>query len=100
MKYKILTVIFFILLMVNYGETAVPYFGADWLQGLSENQIKDLSEGKIIFNTSDSVRDEAIQSKSSIITAVMVLDKSPGEIYNILFQTEDQINILKKLRKS
>jgi hypothetical protein len=29
MKYKILTVIFFILLMVNYGETAVPYFGAD-----------------------------------------------------------------------
>lgn len=85
MKYKILTAIFFILLMVNYGETAVPYYGDDGLQGLSENKIKDLSESKIIFNTSDSVRDEAIQTKRSIITAVMVLNKPPEEIDNIFF---------------
>jgi len=98
MKYKILTAIFFILLMVNYGETAVPYYGDDKLQGLSENQIKDLSKGEIIFYTSDSVRDEAIQAKRSIITAVMVLNKPPEEIYNILFHTEDQIKYLEKSR--
>jgi hypothetical protein len=45
------------------------------------------------------VRDEAIQSKSSIITAVMVLDKSPEEIYNILFQTEDQIKYLEEIKE-
>jgi len=45
------------------------------------------------------VRDEAIQSKRSIITAVMVLDKSPEEIYNILFQTEDQIKYLEEIKE-
>jgi hypothetical protein len=99
MKKKFFTVIFFILLMVNYGEAAIPYFGNDGLQGLSENQIKDLSEGKIIFYTSDSLRDESTEAQSSIITAVMVLDKSPEEIYNTLFHTEDQIKYLEEIKE-
>jgi hypothetical protein len=99
MKFKIFTALFFIILMVHYGEAAVPYFGDDGLKGLSESQIKDLSEGKIIFNTTDSVQNESTEAKSSLITAVMLLDKPPEEIYNILYHTEDQIKYLEEIKE-
>jgi hypothetical protein len=97
MKCKVLIAIFFIFLMVNYVEAAVPYFGDDGLQGLSESQIKDISAGKIILSTSDSVIDETTQAKSSIITAVMIFDKPPEEVYNLLYRSEDQIKFLKEI---
>lgn len=99
MKYKIFAVITFVFLMVSYGQAAVHNFGDDGLKGLSESQIKDLSEGKIIFSTSDSVNNESKEAKSSIITATLLLDKPPEEIYNILYHTEDQIKYLEEIKE-
>jgi hypothetical protein len=99
MKYKIFTAVIFVFLMVSYTQAAVPNFGDDGLKGLSESQIKDLSEGKIIFNTTDSVNNESAEAKSSIITAALLLDKPPEEIYNILYHTEDQIKYLEEIKE-
>jgi len=99
MKYKIFTAIIFVFLMVSYGQAAVPNFGDDGLKGLSESQIKDLSEGKIIFSTTDSANNESKEAKSSIITATLLLNKLPEEIYNILYHTEDQIKYLEEIKE-
>lgn len=97
MKFKVLTAIILILLTTNYAQ-AIPDFGNDGQKGLSEGQMKELLEGKIIVSTSDTVIDETTKAKSSLITAAMILNKPPEETFNLLYHTEDQIKFLEEIK--
>lgn len=97
MKLKVLIAIMLIFLTANYAQ-AIPDFGDDGLKGLSDSQIKELLEGKIIVSTSDTALDETTQVKSSLITAIMILNKPPEETYNLLYHTEDQIKFLEEIK--
>ena len=98
MKFKVFITMFFVFLMINYAVAAVPDFGNDGLKGISESQMKEITDGKIIVNTSDDTIDETTQAKSSLITAVLIFNKPPEEVFNLLYRSEDQIKFLEELK--
>ncbi|MGD0279850.1 MAG: hypothetical protein ABSC11_11150 [Smithella sp.] len=98
MKFKVFITMFFVFLMINYAVAAVPDFGNDGLKGLSESQMKEITDGKIVVNTSDDTIDETTQAKSSLITAVLIFNKPPEEVFNLLYRSEDQIKFLEELK--
>jgi hypothetical protein len=70
-----------------------PDFGQDGMIGITDSQKKELSEGKIVFSTTDKSKD------SSLIEAAIVFNKSPEEVWDLLSKTEDQIKYLKEINK-
>lgn len=98
MKFKVFITMFFVFLMINYAGAAVPDFGNDGLKGISESQMKEITDGKIVVNTSDDTIDETTQAKSSLITAVFIFNKPPEEVFNLLYRSEDQIKFLAELK--
>ena len=98
MKCKVLIAMFFVFLMVSYVQAAVPNFGNDGLQGLTESQIKEITDGKIIVTTSEPTEDEVTKARNSLITAVMIFEKPPEQVYELLYRSEDQIKFLPEIK--
>jgi len=70
-----------------------PDFGQDGMMGMTDSQKKELSDGKIVFSTTDRDKD------SSLIEAAIVFNKSPQEVWDMLSKTEEQIKYLKEVNK-
>jgi ribosome-associated toxin RatA of RatAB toxin-antitoxin module len=98
MKCKVLFAMFFVFLLVSYAGATVPNFGNDGLQGLTDAQIKEISSGKIIVTTSEPTEDEVTKARSSLITAVMIFEKSPEQVFDLLYRSEDQIKFLPEIK--
>ncbi|MBF0118173.1 MAG: hypothetical protein HQK79_05005 [Desulfobacterales bacterium] len=75
--------------------TDMPDFGTDGLKGLTEKQKQDLSNGNIIFSTSDSNSKE----KGALIEAVVLFNLPIDKTWQILYKTEDQNKYLDELDK-
>ncbi len=72
-----------------------PDFGPDGLKGLSESQIAELNQGKLIFSTSDDGNEE-----SSLIESVAIFNKTPQQTWDLLVQTHRQVEYLKELAET
>ncbi len=98
MKVKVIVTMLFVFLMAAYVQAAVPDFGSDGLKGLTESQIKEITSGKIIVTTSEPTEDEVTKARSSLITAVMIFEKPPEVVYDLLYRSEDQIKFLPEIK--
>jgi hypothetical protein len=67
-----------------------PEFGTDGLNGLSPAEKQQLESGKIVFSTVGSIS----ASKSELIHASIVFNKSLEETWGLISRTEDQIKYL------
>jgi len=84
------------LILVSAVMTAgAPNFGTDGLRGLTVKQKATLAKGGIIFYTTDVKG----KNKSALIQAILVFDKTPDQVWNLLFKTQDQIKYLKEIEK-
>jgi ribosome-associated toxin RatA of RatAB toxin-antitoxin module len=98
MKVKLIVTMLCVLLMAAYVQAAVPDFGSDGLKGLTEAQVKEITGGKIIVSTSEPTEDEATKARSSLITAVMIFEKPPEQVFDLLYRSEDQIKFLPEIK--
>ena len=71
------------------------HFGRDGKKGLSPQQLAALDAGKVVFSS----RDPSASEKKALIEAAIVFDKSPEEVFNILYHTEDQVKYLKEIKR-
>lgn len=98
MRVKLIVTTLCVLLMAAYAQATVPDFGNDGLKGLTETQIKQIADGKIVVTTSDPTEDESTKARSSLITAVMIFEKPPEQVYDLLYRSEDQIKFLPEIK--
>jgi len=90
---KPVLMLFFLMMSLGAGTAAAPDFGADGLKGLSPEQVKGLAAGEIIFSTDDS----GTETREALVQAAIVFDKTPKEVWNLLYHTEDQIKYLEEI---
>jgi hypothetical protein len=90
------TVIIFLglIVMVAVRLIGAPEFGTDGLDGLSPAQKQQLETGQIVFSTVGSIS----TSKSELIHASIVFNKSLDETWGLISRTEDQIKYLSDIR--
>jgi len=69
-------------------------FGQDGKKGLTPQQLAALEAGKVIFSAKDKFAGE----KNALIEAAIIFDKSPEEVFSILYHTEDQVKYLEKIK--
>lgn len=98
MKLKVLVTMLCVFLMVAYAQATVPDFGNDGLKGLTEKQIKDITDNKIVVTTSEPTVDETTGARTSLITAVMIFNKPPEQVFDTLYRSEDQIKFLPEIK--
>jgi hypothetical protein len=70
-----------------------PDFGADGLNGISIEQQKMLSEGKIVFSTKDKSKE------NSLIEAVIVFNQPVESTWSLLTKVEEQDKYLGEIKK-
>lgn len=68
--------------------------GENGKKGLSPEQLSALDAGKVVFSSKDKPAGE----KNALIEAAIVFDKSPEEVFNILYHTEDQVKYLDEIK--
>ncbi len=92
---KRIALIMMLILVSATVATGAPDFGTDGLGGLTEKQKATLAVGNIVFYTADVKG----KNKSSLIQAAIVFDKTPEQVWSLLFRTQDQIKYLKEIEK-
>jgi ribosome-associated toxin RatA of RatAB toxin-antitoxin module len=98
MKFKVIITMLCVFLMVGFAQATVHDFGNDGLKGLTDKQIKEITDNKVVVTTSEPTVDETTGARTSLITAVMIFNKPPEQVFDLLYRSEDQIKFLPEIK--
>jgi hypothetical protein len=90
---KTIIPLFFFLAVYTISAAAEPDFGADGMNGISAEQKKILSEGKIVFSTQDKSKE------NSLIEAVIVFNQPIDSTWSLLTRVDEQDKYLSEINK-